>query len=230
MTTAGPTSPPLPAREAYRLWAPTYREETAVSALDRWAVAEIAPSPAGNVLLDAGCGTGRRLEEARAAGALRALGVDLVHAMIRGGGAGAARACAVADVRALPFPDGTFDLAWCRLVLGHLADPAPAYREMARVLRPGGALVVTDFHPEAARAGHLRTFHDADGKRHVVEHHVHEADDHRRGAAAAGLVWDTALDAPVGPPILEHYRAAGALERYRRDEGLPLVLAMTFRK
>ena len=115
-------------------------------------------------------------------------------------------------------------------MLGHLPEPATAYGELARVLRGGGSLVVTDFHPAAARAGHTRTFRDAQGGRRTVQHHVHDPGDHGLWAAAAGLALDATLDAPVGPSIRDHYSAAGALDRYRRDEGLPLVLAMAFRK
>ncbi|MFW6078218.1 MAG: hypothetical protein ACODAE_01265, partial [Gemmatimonadota bacterium] len=52
----------LPARDAYRLWARTYDEaETAVSALDELAVRRLTPPLDGLTLLDAACGTGRRL-------------------------------------------------------------------------------------------------------------------------------------------------------------------------
>ena len=43
----------------------------------------------------------------------------------------------------LPFADGAFEVVWCSEVLEHLFDPAFALREMHRVLRPGGRLLVT---------------------------------------------------------------------------------------
>ena len=43
----------------------------------------------------------------------------------------------------LPFADGTFEVVWCSEVLEHLFAPAFALREMHRVLRPGGRLLVT---------------------------------------------------------------------------------------
>jgi SAM-dependent methyltransferase len=46
------------------------------------------------------------------------------------------------DARALPYPDGTFDGAFLVAVLGEIPDQDAALRELARVLRPGGRLVV----------------------------------------------------------------------------------------
>lgn len=42
---------------------------------------------------------------------------------------------------AIPAPDGSIDLVWCRDVMEHVEDPARAYAEFARVLRPGGYVV-----------------------------------------------------------------------------------------
>lgn len=232
MSVREPGAPPvLPAARAYRLWAPSYEAETAVSELDRLAVGRLTPGPCARSLLDAGCGTGRRLEEAGRL-ATRAVGVDLVEAMLRRGleRHTSARAIAAADVRALPFPEASFEVVWCRLVIGHLPDARAAYAELARVLRPSGTLVVTDFHPAAARAGHARTFRDAHGASFAVEHHVHELEDHLDHAVACGLELVGRLEPEVGEAVRAWYERAGALDRYERDLGLPLVLALAFRR
>ena len=49
---------------------------------------------------------------------------------------------AVADAAALPVASGAAELVICALTLGHLADPAPALLEFARVLEPGGTLLL----------------------------------------------------------------------------------------
>ncbi len=49
-----------------------------------------------------------------------------------------------ADVRALPFPDASFDIVTCRTAAHHYPELGAPVREMARVLRPGGRLVVSD--------------------------------------------------------------------------------------
>src|SRR5512132_2072125 len=79
------------------------------------------------------------------------------------------------DLAHLPFDDGAFDLAVCALALSHLPDPAPAIAELARVLRPGGALVVSDLHPTMLLLGGTGFFVDASGCAGNVRsfHHPH---------------------------------------------------------
>jgi SAM-dependent methyltransferase len=50
----------------------------------------------------------------------------------------------VADIHALPFEDGEFDVVHAHQVLQHVADPVGALREMARVTRPGGLVAARD--------------------------------------------------------------------------------------
>lgn len=218
----------LTAREAYRLWAPTYVAETAITALECALVDALTPPLDGLRLLDAGCGTGRRL---RAAGAASAVGVDLSPEMLAAGDMpyDSSIALMVGDVRALPLPDAAFDVTWCRLVIGHLPCCAPAYAELARVTAPGGTLIVTDFHPRAHEAGHRRTFR-SDGVVHEVEHYVHALPDHRAAAAACGLSLTNVREAPVGPEIRGYYERAGRLALYDEHVGLPVVLALAFRR
>ncbi len=97
---------------------------------------------AGERALDVGCGPGivtAALEEQ----GLVAVGIDLTAAMLaearRGGGL-----YLRGDGARLPFRDATFDLAICRNTFHHLAFPQAALREMARVIRPGGRVVVED--------------------------------------------------------------------------------------
>ena len=243
---------PLPTREAYALWAATYGAENAVTHLEHRAVRTLTPDLAGLRLLDAACGTGRRLPRPGAGGPACAIGIDLVPEMLArarrpriANGNPAARTAATgtpvaappavapllaaADLRALPFADDRFDVVWCRLALGHLAELGPAYTELARVACHGAHVIVTDFHPAAARAGHVRSFRDRDGLLHVVEHHIHDPDVHAAAARDAGLTLIDRIEPEVGPAVRHFYQAAGRLAAYHEQRALPLVLALAFR-
>jgi malonyl-CoA O-methyltransferase len=215
----------LAAREGYRLWAPSYQAETAVSHLDDLLVARLTPPLAGLSLLDAGCGTARRL---RRAGAALAVGADLTPEMLAASGDPAG--LAAADVRSLPFASASFDVVWCRLVIGHLPRTDAAYAELARVCRRGGTVIVTDFHADAVAAGHRRTFRDPSGATREVEHHVHPPQAQAAAAADAGLHLTAREDGEVGPELRHFYAAAGRLAAYEEQRGLRIVLALAFRR
>ena len=215
----------LPTRAAYRLWAPQYDAETALSHLESETVARFDVVTRRRSLLDVGCGTARRLRDTDAA---TAVGVDLTFEMLAH--ARDEHPVAAADVRALPFCDGSFDLVWCRLVLGHVPDPDDAYAELARVCRKNGSVVVSDVAVEAVNAGHKRTFRDAGGSTHEVEHFVHDADTHIAAARHAGLEIEQRLNGVVGPSIESYYVRARRERAYEQQRGLPLILGLLFRK
>jgi SAM-dependent methyltransferase len=108
----------------------------------------VPPGPAGR-LLDVGTGTGRVLE-LLAPRVREALGVDASKAMLalaraRLNGPDYAH-CAVrlADMYRLPLSDQSFDTVVLQMVLHYAEDPAGVVMETARVLRPGGRLIVID--------------------------------------------------------------------------------------
>lgn len=214
----------LESDEAYRLWAPTYSEETAISFLDEEFAFELSPPLEGKRLLDAGCGTGRRSMNRTTA---LTIGVDLSLDMLQ---AGRASNFAVADVRSLPFQDQSFDVIWCRLVLGHLCDARQAYNELARVSRTGGIILVSDFHAAAVTAGHQRSFLDSSGREHVVKHHVHDNPSHKKMATDAGLMLVAERNGLIGSRVKQFYARAGRLSAYERDRGLPVVAAFLFER
>lgn len=215
----------LEPRQAYGLWAPTYEEDGALATLDELARLRLDPSPR-TPLLDAACGTGRRIRSGEGARLPGTFGIDLVLEMLA---AGRPRipAVAVADLRGLPFRGQTFRTAWCRLAIGHVAEVGDVYGELGRVLSPGGRLLVTDFHPDASRNGMRRTFRVGE-KRWAVAHHVHEIGEHRDAAARNALSLDSVLEIRVGEELRAFYEAAGAMGRFEREKGRPVLLALSF--
>ena len=98
-------------------------------------------------VLDVGCGEGQIARRVVAQGA-QAVGVDpttaqIVEAHARGGGPRYAQS----DADHLPFPDGAFDAVVMCLVIEHLDPFEPSIHEMARVLEPGGVLLLLLNHP-----------------------------------------------------------------------------------
>jgi SAM-dependent methyltransferase len=107
---------------------------------------------AGDSAIDVGCGVGDDvvLLADRAGRGGHAVGVDLSANLLAEARARAAQMAAVtfvrADAHALPFGDSCFDGARVERTLQHVADPARAVREIARVTRPGRRVVA--FEPD----------------------------------------------------------------------------------
>jgi len=94
------------------------------------------------LILDAGTGYGPWRPVLAEQG--RVIGIDLSEH---------GNADATADLKKMPFRDGAFDAAFCSQVLEHERDPAALLAELGRVVKAGGALVLT--------APHLSRLHDA---------------------------------------------------------------------
>ena len=107
----------------------------------------IAAPRIGDRALDLGCGVGHTLRRIAPMVSF-AVGADATLEMMQAGRTSVVSAPNAAfvqsDATALPFADATFDLATCRLAAHHFSDAAAAFREVARVLRPGGRFVLVD--------------------------------------------------------------------------------------
>lgn len=102
------------------------------------------PSTPGRVLL-AGIGTGLDLPHLPAAH--HYVGLDLNHAMLRRSlprGAHRDYAPTQGDAQRLPFADHSFDAAVLHLILAVVPEPADCLAEIARVVRPGGSVLIFD--------------------------------------------------------------------------------------
>jgi ArsR family transcriptional regulator len=105
-------------------------------------------------LVDLGTGTGRMLQ-LLAPRADRTVGLDASHAMLSVARANLEKVglrgieLRQGDIYAPPFPRDTFDLVIIHQVLHYLDDPARAIREAARLVAPGGRILVVDFAPHS---------------------------------------------------------------------------------
>lgn len=153
--------------------------------------------PAGP-LLDAACGTGRHAAFL-AAGGREVIGVDANEGML----ARAREKLPGADFRrgelnALPLADGEVAGAVCALALSHLPGIGPAIAELARVLKPGGRLVVSNPHPFAtAILGWRAVFVDTEGRRAMIPEHPHLHGDYVAAFRDAGLAVRRCIEPPL---------------------------------
>ena len=105
----------------------------------------IRDNACGRELLEVGCGAGQASVLLAVAG-FEVTAVDLsrpaLARAVRAGGASGATTHLACSVTALPFADASFDVVSAQEVLEHLPQPVRALAEMARVVRPGGCLIL----------------------------------------------------------------------------------------
>lgn len=226
--------------DGYTAWAPTYDGPNPLIEAEEPELRAVVRSlgPAGGRALDAGCGTGRHAEF------LAALGYDTIGVDATPGMLDVARV-RVPDVElregrleALPVADESVDLAIAALAVCHVPDLEPVLRELARVVRPGGSVVISDPHPTTVALGGVAGFRPrevdpAEGftLRYVLNLH-HPLHTYVNAAVAAGLRVEECREPTFPESAIEMNPAYGVVPAAVRQafDGLPFVIIWRFRK
>jgi ubiquinone/menaquinone biosynthesis C-methylase UbiE len=155
-------------------------------AADEPVVAEYLRGREPGVALDAACGTGRFADFLARRGH-RVIGVDSSPDML----AYARRRVPdgefhVGELDRLPLPDDSVDVIVCALALEHV-HLQPVFAEFARVLRPGGDLVISDVHHEQITRGSVMTTRGPAGQPWIAATCRHQLGDYLRAALSLGF-------------------------------------------
>lgn len=221
-------TPEMAARDGYTAWSDSYDGDNPMIAAEE---AIVTPRMAqiyepGAVALDAGCGTGRHAATLAEIG-YQVIGTDLTPAMLD-----VARAKVPgADFREgtfedLPVDDGSVDLVTSALAVCHATDLAVVFAEFARVLKPGGRVIVSDPHPTFGLLGGQAFFQGEGFDLPFVRNHAHPLSDYVTAMISAGFTINSMVELPYDQTALVSnptYRffpdvVAGGLE------GLPFVV------
>ena len=171
----------------YRAWSDTYDTPLRLFRLEQPVMHRLFDSLSPSRVLDAACGTGRHSEYLAGRGH-RIIGVDRSPEMLqRARGKVPAADFREGDLEALPLEAESVDVVVCALALVHLPHVEGAIREFARVVRPGGRVIISDVHPFPILLGWQAQFRTASGAAGFMRLHPHLASAYCQAYAAAGL-------------------------------------------
>jgi ubiquinone/menaquinone biosynthesis C-methylase UbiE len=213
--------------EVYERWAPLYPAlpHNPLMQAEQSAMLERLPAIEGCSVLDLACGSGRYAGHLQTRGAGHIVAMDFSLAMLRQVSAGDVLR---GELDALPLRDSQFDLVVSGLALGHASDLAGCMREISRVLKPGGTLLYSDFHPEAQRRGQTRSFRDAHGELHTVPPAPFDCETHLQAIREAALELIEVFEPRAGVEFLPDFPQASRF--YRDWSGTPMLLIIRARK
>jgi ubiquinone/menaquinone biosynthesis C-methylase UbiE len=221
--------------KAYDLWAASYDHQPgnlilALEAIIFSRLLDAVPLE-GGVVADIGCGTGRHWEALYARRPDKLLGFDVSSGMlaILKKKYPLASCYLSSDYRLEGLENGSCSCVVSTLALAHMPDFRPALKEWDRILAAGGDILLTDFHPEALKAGGKRTF--GRGRRLMaVKSHIHPLTDLLEFTRNLGWECLTLEEKKVSADLLPFFRQAGALRLYEDQLGAALVFGIHLKK
>ena len=170
-------------RVGYSSWAASYdtEENPLIAAEEPALLAALGGLPPGRAV-DVACGTGRVTRLLAELGH-DVVGVDATGAMLQ---RASPLPVAAGAIGALPVRDSAADLITCCLALVHVADLGGTFRELARIVRPGGVVVISDIHVALLPLGGVAMV-IIDGEQRALPAHARWPAAYVAAASAAGL-------------------------------------------
>jgi len=211
----------------YRLWAETYdAPSNPLIELEEPVVRSMIGRLPPGVAVDAACGTGRHSAYLQEQGH-KVIAIDSSDAML----SKARQRVPEADIRAgnvldLPVADASADLALCALALTHFEDLDRPIRELARIVRRGGHVIVSDVHPLCVAMGAHAFFSSADNSRGMVRNYVHWPSHYLKAFRDANLAVVDCVEPEVVQATIDKINPSSRTRHWTEQAllGLPFAL------
>jgi ubiquinone/menaquinone biosynthesis C-methylase UbiE len=217
--------------KAYDQWSEGYDDQPGnlMLALDEEVCSELLAKIAirGKTVADVGCGTGRHWARLLEAQPVRLAGYDVSPGMlgILQKKYPAAETHLLKNERLPDLADKSCDLVLSTLTVAHISDIASAMREWCRVLKPGGSMLITDYHPDALVRGGQRTFRHHD-RVLAVRNHIHPLARLREIAGELDLQVVRCIEKEIDESVRPYYEQQKALALFDRFYGTRIIYGL----
>lgn len=226
---------PKPSSEAYDLWSDSYDMQPGNLMLD---LDEIIFTTllqdvelTDKTVADIGCGTGRHWPKLYAKSPIIVRGYDVSEGML-----GKLKlkfpdaiTTQITDNRLLGTASASLDCIVSTLTIAHVKDLEETIETWARVLKPGGDLILTDFHPNALLKGGKRTFRH-DNRQMSVINFIHPLHIIKNICEKHGLYVNRLEERYVDDTVRSYYENQGALHVYNQFKGMAIIYGLHLKK
>jgi ubiquinone/menaquinone biosynthesis C-methylase UbiE len=222
-------------RKAYDRWASAYDTQPGNLMLDLdeavFSSLLAKTSIQGKVVADIGCGTGRHWNKVMEKQPLHLLGFDVSPGML----AKLKEKFPAAETYELhgellpSLPAASCDLLISTLTVAHIPAIEKALTEWNRVLKPGGEVIITDYHPLALTKGGKRTFKH-EGKTIAVKNYIHTIDAIRRLTTQLGWTELRYTERVIDESVKKYYEQQQAVHLFEAYYNVPIIYGIYLKK
>jgi ubiquinone/menaquinone biosynthesis C-methylase UbiE len=232
---AGSFSSEKTAAEAYDIWSDTYDWQPGNLMID---LDEIIFSGLirdidlkSKIVADIGCGTGRHWQKLYGKNPEIVMGFDVSEGMLHQLKRKFPMALAeqTTDNLLRSVPDAFIDCLITTLTIAHIKDVHEAIASWSRVLKDGGDLVITDFHPATLSKGGKRSFRNG-GRSLSVINYVYPLEEVKTIFRNLGLHVVKQEEKWIGEEVKPYYEAQNALTIYELFKGTPIIYGLHLKK
>lgn len=222
--------------EAYNLWAENYDDQpdNLMFHLDSQVFAGFLNglSLRGKTVADIGCGTGRHWPKLYQMEVGELTGYDVSEGMLHRLHIKFPDAQLIkinSDDFLADVPDATYDTIISTLTIAHIENLEAALQEWCRVLKPGGDIIITDFHPKALASGGRRTFRH-DNKVIGIVNHVHSITGLKFLFMNRGFKVVNEKELVIDESVKHYYEKQNALHVYQKFKGKPMIYGIHLKR
>jgi ubiquinone/menaquinone biosynthesis C-methylase UbiE len=220
--------------KAYDLWAAAYdaQPDNLMLLLDQQVFTGLLNETEikDKTVVDIGCGTGRHWKEILSRNPRSLTGYDVSAQMLQvlKQKFPQQKAVRLLDNK-VDEPLNSCDIIISTLALAHIPDPEAAIRQWSQILKPGGEMIITDYHPEALTKGGNRTFR-YNNKLVAVKNYVHPLNRVLTIAKQLELTVLRTVERKIGEDLKAFYEKQNALPVYEKFRGVPIIYGIHLKK
>lgn len=228
-------SPPALPADAYNLWAENYdhQPDNLMLALDEEIFSGLINplSLQQKIIADIGCGTGRHWAKILDKKPQRLIGFDVSEGMLKilQQKFPVAETHHLADDELRGLKNESCDMIFSTLTIAHIENAQRAMAEWNRVLKPGGSIVITDYHPYALAKGGRRTFSYM-GKTIEVKNYVHPVEKIKEISRQLHLEVFRLVEKSIDESAKPFYEKQNAIVVYEAWKGTPIIYGIHLKK